>query len=201
LLLIPKNQQALISVSFNLTNMKKEDPVLTLFFNEPTKQWHFENILRSADISRPQASQWLRKLTKEGIIQRIKPRGKMPFFIADHQNPAYQTRKKLFALKTLEKTGFLSHLAGLKKAKTVILFGSLSRWDWAKDSDIDLFFYGNTEGFDQGRFRGSLHREIEIFACKDQKELKKMPAALLRNIIEGYLIKGTLDFIEVNHAQ
>lgn len=181
----------------DLTNMKKENMVVSLFFNEPTKQWHFEEILGVAGISRPQATHWLKKFTKGGLIKRVKLRGKMPYYVADFESPNYQTEKRLFALRTLSESGLLNHLLALPKAQTVLLFGSLSRWDWYKDSDIDLFIYGSPEGLETGRFRTRLHREIQTFVCRDKEGLKKYGPSLLRNIAEGYLVKGNLDFLRV----
>jgi len=180
--------------------MKKEDSVLGLFFNESTKHWHFEEILKSAKISRPQAVQWLRKFIKEGVVMRIKPKGKMPYYVGKYESSTYQAKKRLFALNELDKKGFLSHLISLPKAQAVIMFGSMSRWDWNKESDIDLFVYGDPEGFDKGTFRAKLGREIETFICKDKKELQRFKPALLKNILEGFLIKGTLNFVQVTHA-
>lgn len=177
--------------------MKKKNMVLSLFFNEPTKQWHFEEILRAAGISRPQATHWLKKFAKGGLIKRVKLRGKMPYYVADFESPNYQTEKRLFALRTLSESGLLSHLLALPKAQTVILFGSLSRWDWYTASDIDIFIYGDPEGLESGRFRTRLHREIQAFVCKDKTELKEYSPSLLRNIAEGYLVKGSLDFLQV----
>ncbi len=170
--------------------------VLSLFFNEPTKQWHFEEILGAAGISRPQAAQWLKKFIKEGLVKRVKPRGKMPYYVADYESPNYQTQKRLFALRTLGESGFLNHLLALPKAQTVILFGSLSRWDWYRDSDVDIFIYGSPEGLETGKFRSRLHREIQTFVCRDKDELKDYSHSLLRNIVEGYLVKGSLDFLQ-----
>ena len=180
--------------------MNKEETVTKLFYNEPTKQWHFEDILRSAKISRPQAAKWLVKLMNEGIIKRVKPRAKMPYYLGDYESPAYQSRKRITALNELEKQGFLRHLCGLRGVRTAILFGSMSRWDWHKDSDIDLFILGDPSGFDQGGFRAKLHREIQTFVCKDAKDVIRLKPALLRNIISGYIIKGGIDFVEVGHA-
>jgi predicted nucleotidyltransferase len=180
--------------------MKKEDSLLGLFFNEPSRHWHFEELLRMGGISRPQAACWMKKFASEKLVKRIKPRGKMPYYIADYERPEYQTRKRLFALQQLEKKGFLSHLLSLPKAYTVIIFGSLSRWDWHTESDIDLFVYGDLEGFDKANYRSKLHREIETFVCKDKKDIGKLNPALLRNILEGYLVKGALDFVEVKNA-
>lgn len=180
--------------------MKKEDVLLKIIFNEPSRHWHFEELLRAAKISRPQAAQWLKKFITEGLIKRIKPRGQMPYYLGNHEDPRYQARKRLFALEQFEKQGFLSHLAGLPKAKTVIVFGSMARWDWYKNSDIDVFIYGDPEGFKREEFWAKLGREIETFICKDTQDLKRFPKGLLRNILEGYLAKGTLDFIKVAYA-
>ncbi|VVB81220.1 Nucleotidyltransferase domain protein [uncultured archaeon] len=180
--------------------MKKEDVLLKVIFNEPSRHWHFEELLKAAKISRPQAAQWLKKFVAEGLVKRVKPEGKMPYYLGDHEDPRYQARKRLFALETLEKQGFLSHLAGLPKARAVILFGSMARWDWYKNSDIDVFIYGDPEGFKRDEFWAKLGREIETFICKDAQDLKRFPKGLLRNILEGYLVKGTLDFIKVAYA-
>lgn len=180
--------------------MNKEENIIGLFLNEPSKYWHFEELLHAAHISRPQAVLWLQKLMKENIIHKIKPKKKMPHYVADVNNPSYRIKKKLFALSQLEKTGFLSHLARLPKAKAVILFGSLSRWDWHKESDIDIFIYGDTEGFDYGKYRRLLHREIQILTCKDASELSNFSKGLLRNIFEGYRIKGFLEVEVKVHA-
>lgn len=177
--------------------MNKESNILELFFNEPSKHWHFEEILKAAKISRPQAANWLRKAMKENLITRIKPAEKQSYYTAHYENPHYQIKKRLFALEMVEKTGFLSHLNSLPNAKTVILFGSISRWDWHTESDIDVFMYGDPAGLELYKYRIALHREIEIFICKDKEELKRFNPALLHNVAEGYLIKGNLDFMKV----
>ncbi len=153
-----------------------------------------------AKMSRPVAAKWLRQLIKEEVIQKVKSEGKMPFYIASIASPVFQTRKKLFALEQLEKTGFLSHLAGLKKASTVIIFGSMSRWDWYKDSDIDVFIYGDPDGLDEVTYWKETGREIQTFICKEPSDFDKFAPGLLRNILAGYIVKGTLEFAKVTHA-
>ncbi|MDD4878428.1 MAG: nucleotidyltransferase domain-containing protein [Candidatus Nanoarchaeia archaeon] len=177
--------------------MSKEEIILELFLNEPAKQWHFEEILQKAKISRPQAMLWLRKFAGGKLIKRIKPKTRMPYYIANHESEDYRVKKRIFALQTMAKAGFLQHLASLEKAKAVILFGSMSRWDWYSKSDIDLFIFGNPGKIDVGKYRKKLRREIQTFICKDKGELSKMNPALLKNITEGYMIKGSMDFVEV----
>lgn len=177
--------------------MKKENHILGLFFNEPAKHWHFEEILIKARISRPQAQQWLIALIKQKVIQRIKPKGKMPYYLANYNSPVYINRKKLFALEQLYSSGFLNHLQSLFSAKNVTIFGSFARGDWHSGSDIDLFIYGDYSKLNKGRFRRKLHREIQVFGYDNKADLSQLSPALLRNILNGYHIKGRLDFVEV----
>lgn len=173
----------------------KETNVLELFFNESSRQWHFEDILKTAKISRPQATKWLNQLAKEGIIIRIKEQNKMPYYRGNFENPAYKNRKKLFALNKFYEAGLLNHLTQLK-AETIILFGSFARADWNTESDIDLFIYGDSEEFEQGKYEQKLGREIQAFTCKNRKDCRKFQPELIQSIQSGYLIKGNLNFIK-----
>lgn len=175
----------------------KEETILELFFDNPTRQWHFEEIVKEAKIARSKADRWLKKFVKEQLIKKVKEKGKMPYYIGNYESPVYKNKKKVFALQKFYESGFLNHLCSLKKAKTVIIFGSFSRSDWYKNSDIDVFIYGEPEDLHIASYELRLHRDVQLFICKNKKELKKYSIGLIRNIIKGNLIKGNLDFIEV----
>jgi len=176
----------------------KEEKVLELFYNESSKHWHFEQVLKAAKVSRSNASKWLAKLVKEGLITHETPEGKMPYYRGNVDSPAYQTRKKVYALTKLQQSGFLDHLAALP-VKAIFLFGSFSRWDWYKESDIDLFIYGDDDALDVATYETALKREIQVFTARDEKDLRRFGYGLLKNIINGYRIKGRIeDVIRVN---
>ena len=171
----------------------KEERVLELFFNESSRRWHFEQVLKKANVSRSNAVKWLAKLIREGIILRIKTESKMPHYIGNVNNPAYQNRKKVYALVKLYQSGFLDHLVALPDTKVIILFGSFARWDWYKESDIDLFIYGKDDMLDIATYETALKREIQVFTVKNEQELHEFNPRLLKNIINGYRIKGRID--------
>ena len=178
----------------------KEENVLELFFNSP-KHWHFEELLEKSGLSRGRLNSWLHKFLKENIIVRVKEKGKMPYYTSNFGQPAYTNKKRLYALNTFYKTGFLNHLQSLTHAKTIIIFGSMARSDWYKESDIDIFIYGDDDALEQGTYERKLHREIQIFTAKTKSDLKKYDHGLLTNIANGYIVKGNLDFAEVTvHA-
>jgi len=170
--------------------MNKENNILKLFFNESSKHWHFEEIIREGKISRDKANRWLIKFQKEGLIKRIKEKRKMPYYIADFESPSYKNRKRLFALEQFYKIGFLNHLMELKDAKTIILFGSFARSDWHSGSDIDLFLLGKADNFQQAVYEKKTGREIQTFIYKDSSKIEK---GLLKSISTGYIIKGSLN--------
>lgn len=181
---------------FTITKMKsKENEILELFFNS-SGHWHFEEILKKVKIGRPQLTRWLKIFQKEGLIKRVKKKGKMSYYVHDFHNPKFDIRKKLYAKQKLASSGLLDHLASLEKAKVVILFGSFSRSDWYKDSDIDLFIYGSDDNFEQGKYELKLKREIQVHTAKDKKELKKIDK-MLPYIIAGDFIKGSLQDLGV----
>lgn len=122
----------------------------------------------------------------------------MPYYLANHASPDYKNLKRIFALNTLYKSGFLNHLMQLSHAKAVILFGSMARSDWHKNSDIDLFIYGDVQDLEIGKYELALNRDIQLFECPTKECLKRFPEGLIKNILKGNLIKGNIDFLKVN---
>ena len=177
--------------------MSKEEDILYLFLNHPSKHWRFGEIKGEVKIADNKVSRWLKSLEKDKIILKAKPLHKMPYYVANFGSPEYQNRKRLFACKMLYSSGLLNRLSSLEKADAIIIFGSFTRWDWFSESDIDIFIYGNMERPDLSQYSRKLKREVQLFFYKDRNELMKLSEALIKNIILGYVIKGKIDFLEV----
>ncbi|MDD3175789.1 MAG: hypothetical protein PHU51_04910, partial [Candidatus Nanoarchaeia archaeon] len=99
----------------------KEEEILKLFFEEPTKQWHFKEIKLLVPIADNKISRWLKQFIKMKLIIKIKPQNKMPHYVSNYEHPEYQNKKKVFAMKTFYESGFLNHLSNLA-SPTIILF-------------------------------------------------------------------------------
>ncbi|MBI2565223.1 nucleotidyltransferase domain-containing protein [Candidatus Woesearchaeota archaeon] len=177
----------------------KEENVLELFFNEGSKHWHFEEIVKKSGLSRDKVNKWLNRFISESLIKKVKEKKRMPYYIGDFSNPAYKNKKRLYTLQNFYITGFLNHLMSLPKAETVIIFGSFARSDWHSNSDIDLFVYGSADGFKLGKYESILGREIQLFECCGKNDLKKFSDGLIKNIIRGNFVKGNIDFVEVKN--
>lgn len=165
--------------------------------NEPTKHWHFSDIVETSGVSENITGKWLRCFQKDRIIKRVKPRGKMPYFIGNYEDPEFKGKKKLYALQKLYETGLIQELNRLKNAKTIIIFGSYMRTDWNTNSDVDVFIYGESEDFEFGRFWKGLgfqgkSREIQVHTFHSKKEMEEVRSGLLKNVLQGYIVKGDI---------
>ncbi len=173
-----------------------------LFFNEALKRWHFEEIVRASKMSRERVNHFLKRLLKEEYIKRVKPKGSMPFYIADRDSIKFQSEKRLYGLALLEKAGLFKCINSIKGIKTAILFGSFARGDWGKSSDIDIFIYGNDKDFNRGEFETKTKREMQLFSYQTPDKIKReLDPKLIPNIVKGFNIKGSLEPFEVSiHA-
>ena len=101
-------------------------------------------------------------------------------------------------MEQLHKSGLIPELLALKNAKTVILFGSIIKGDWYKDSDIDLFIFGDISDFDKNPYELKLGKHIELHIFHNKHEIKEVKTGLIKNIINGYVVKGRIqDIAEV----
>ena len=98
-------------------------------------------------------------------------------------------------MEQLHKSGLIPKLLSLKTAKTIILFGSIVKGDWYKDSDIDIFVLGNISNFDKNIYELKLKKNIGLTVFQNKEEIKEVKTGLMKNIINGYIIKGQIQDI------
>lgn len=70
----------------------------------------------------------------------------------------------------LEQSGLLRHIAENEGIKTAIVFGSFSRGDWNRSSDIDLFIYGDDNNFDKGSLKRGQAGKYSFSALRAQRK-------------------------------
>jgi predicted nucleotidyltransferase len=155
----------------------------SLFFLHSLRRWHFEDLVKESGMSRERVHFFLKELQNEGFITRVKPRGKMPYYVANVEEAGFRNQKKLHGLSLLQESGLFDHLNLCGGIKTAILFGSFARGDWGTSSDVDLFLYGDDVEFDKERFEEVLGREIQVFS-----DGTTLDPHILPNIVSGFRI-------------
>lgn len=179
-----------------MASPSKEESILQLLLeNSPLKEWHFREIVRQAGVTKAVASKWLRRYEKQGLVRRVKEKGKFPYRTAGQENPVYHAWKRLFALEQLYRSGLIRQLLSLKRASIVIIFGSIARGDWYKGSDIDIFILGSGKDLNRQRYERKLGRSIELHVFEDKQELQEVKTGLIKNVMDGYLVKGRMQDI------
>jgi predicted nucleotidyltransferase len=176
----------------------KENNILLLILeNSPLKEWHFEEIVRQAKVTRIVANKWLNKYVSQGLLQYVKPKGKFPYYTVGSNNPVYYAMKRIYALSQFHESGLIAKLLSLEEPKTIILFGSMIKGDWYTDSDIDVFVFGKISDFNRKLYEAKLGRHIELHIFETKKDIEEVRTGLIKNIIDGYVMKGSVqDFIE-----
>ena len=182
-----------------MASPSKEDELLKLILeNSPLKHWHFEEFVKQTTMTRAAINKWLKRYENEGLVKKFKPRSKFPYYTAGQENLIYHSKKKLYSLNQLYESGLINYLMSLSDVKTAIIFGSIAKGDWYKDSDIDIFIFGNPKKIEKHKFELKLKRDIELHIFESRQEIKEIKSGLIKNVINGYLIKGKVqDFAEV----
>ncbi|MDD9953379.1 MAG: nucleotidyltransferase domain-containing protein [Candidatus Woesearchaeota archaeon] len=175
----------------------KEEHILRLILEEsPLKEWHFAEIYTKAHATKAVVNKWLKKYVAQGLLQHIKEKGTFPFFTVGANNPTYNSLKRLYALEQLHRSGLITELLSLQA--TIVIFGSIVRGDWYKESDIDIFIFGNAQDFDKQAYEQKLQRNIELHIFQTKEEIHDIRTGLIKNVVNGYVVKGQVqDFAEV----
>lgn len=125
--------------------------ILEVFFKNPFEEVHLREVVRLSGVSLSNVDNSMRLFVKEDIFKR-REASNMVFFKPNLENEALL---KIFEYLELEKKrdfyGKNKKIARLlqkysetivclsnKKIQIVILFGSVARGDWTKNSDVDM---------------------------------------------------------------
>lgn len=125
--------------------------ILEVFFKDPFKEAHLREVVRLSGVSLSNVDNSMRLFVKEDMFKR-REASNMVFFKPNLEN---ESLLKIFEYLELEKKrdfyGKNKKIARLlqkyseaivclsnKKIQIVILFGSVARGDWTKDSDVDM---------------------------------------------------------------
>lgn len=183
-----------------MASPSKEDRILELLFNNsPLKHWRFKDLLLETGMTRSALNKWLNKYTSNGLIIKNKEKNHYPYYTSGFNNKTYQSKKRIHMLNKIYQSGLIEYILSQEKIKTAIIFGSISKGDWYKGSDIDLFLLGEVKTFKKIKFEKILKRSIELHVFKSFKDIKKVKLGLIRNVINGYVIKGTIiDVVKVS---
>jgi predicted nucleotidyltransferase len=167
--------------------------VLSVFFEDPVPKgigFQLREISRKVKVAPASVKNYLKELEKEGLVKREKHRiYGYPVYYANRESEYFRSLKRADIEAQIVETGLLSCLNDACMPDAIILFGSASRGEDVKDSDIDLFLLCKEKKLDLGRYERQLNRRINVFFSDN---FSRLSGELKNNIINGVILKGYL---------
>lgn len=150
------------------------------------------NALRLAkdlNVTPPAISKALPRLKEKDLILVSKdPLSKRLSIEINLENDFVFKLKKIDNLKLIYESGLLGFLEDKFPAKTIVLFGSFSKGEDTKNSDIDIAIIGAKErDLNLQSFEKIMNKEIRIQFYED---LSKVHKNLKENLFNGIVLSG-----------
>ncbi|MCK5321479.1 nucleotidyltransferase domain-containing protein [Candidatus Pacearchaeota archaeon] len=160
---------------------------LSIFFEDCYREFSVREYSRKVKISPPTVSKMLKNFAKEGLLVLRRERGFL-LFRANRESLIMRDLSKIYWRKKLERlTEFLENELYVD---SIVLFGSLSKLETTKDSDVDIVVFSKSKKkINVSEFGKKLGREIQIFTFES---LEKVNKELRGNIMNGYILGGYL---------
>jgi predicted nucleotidyltransferase len=176
--------------------LKKDNTfkVLEIFFDDPIPSgagFQLREISRKINLAPKSVKNYLEELEKENLIVKKEHRiHQYPIYYANRENEYFKYLKRLNTIKSIKESGLLDFLNEKCMPDVIILFGSASKGEDIKDSDIDIYLQCENKNLDLNKYEGALKRKINLFF---EKNFDKLSEELKKNIINGDKLKGYLN--------
>ena len=157
------------------------------FFEDCYRRIHVREYAKIMKISPPTASVELNRFHKEGLLNKTSDRNYLLFYTDSKSKDFIELSRIYWRQKFSELVEFIE-----KKyiSSVVILFGSLSKAEAKKDSDIDIVIIGPKKDLNVDQFEKKYKRKIQIFWFSSTTGIKN--EELKNNILNGYVLRGKL---------
>lgn len=175
--------------------LKKDniDKVLEVFFNNPIPEgigFQLREISRKIKLAPKSVKLYLEELEKENLIVKKEHRiHKYPVYYANRDNNYFKFLKRLNIIRRIKESGLLDYLNEECMPDVIILFGSASKGEDVKGSDIDLYLQCDEKKLDLSKYEKELNRNINLFF---EKNFNKLSKELKKNMINGDKLEGYL---------
>ena len=161
---------------------------MELFFEQPSKLFQIREISRIIKIAPTSVRIHLEELRKDNLL--IKTQTSIYHaYIANTENRQFKIYKQIIFIKKLYETGLIDYLEDTLHPKCIILFGSIRKGEYTKNSDIDLFVQSEEKLINLSKFEKLLYHKINII---HEENIAKLSGELFNSIMNGIKLSGHL---------
>lgn len=167
---------------------KNKLKIMELFFEEPARNYYLREISRLTNIAVMTARKYLLELEKEGLVLKDKST-LYPSYKANDDSRLFRAHKQQAIILLIQMSGLIDYLEKETLPRCIILFGSIRKGEYTKNSDIDIFIQAPKQELGLAKFERILKHKISILF---EPDLAKLNEELLNNLINGIVLNGNL---------
>lgn len=175
------------------------DKLLKFFIREPEREFHIRELARTLKKSPTTLSKYLKKYALQKLLISSKKLNYL-LFKANTDSRQFKQLKLNYNLNALQESGLIEYLEEkFNQPETIVLFGSYSKAEDNKNSDIDLLIVSSKkQEINLEKFEKRLERKIQLFvhSKEDLKILKNKNKELFNNWINGIVIYGYFEVLK-----
>ncbi len=169
--------------------MSAKDKVLSKIFEDPSKRYYVRELAHESKVNPNSVLNVVKELEKDGLVKK-ETKKHITEISAILDSPSFTAKKLLFNLAKIYESKIIDFLVENYHPKAIILFGSYSRGEDIKKSDIDIAIVtDNHEIMDMEKFEKTLNRRIHLVPI----DYKKISDELYINLINGIVVYGYMD--------
>lgn len=157
------------------------------FFEDCYERVNVRMYAKIVGVSPPTASKLLSYYESQGLLLREAYKNYIMFY-ANRESRDFVDLSRVYWRRRLEQLLKLSE--NVLVNPTIVLFGSLSKAEAKKDSDIDIAIFAHRKDLDLEAVGKKLSRKIQSFWFTSLDDIKNRELA--NNIINGYVLSGRL---------
>ncbi len=159
---------------------KDKEKIRGVFFEDSSKKFTIRDLNKIAKIPKSTVHKYLNELKKEGLINKDNKA---------ENSLIFKTRKINYFLEKIISSGLIDEIISELNPSCIILFGSISKGESVKESDIDLFIESQVKKeISLNKFEKKIGHSIQLFVEPNINHLQKN---LLNNVINGVKLFGS----------
>ena len=162
--------------------------IMNIFFEEPARNFYLREVSRITKIAVMTTRKYLMELEKEGLILKDKST-LYPSYKANDTSRLFRAYKQQAMILLICSSGLIDYLEKAMLPRCIVLFGSIRKGEYTKNSDIDLFIQAQKKELEFGKFEKMLKHKISPLF---EPNLAELSEELLNNIINGIVLYGSL---------
>jgi predicted nucleotidyltransferase len=164
-----------------------------VFFDDPDQLFELMAISKRINLAHTSVKNNLLTLIELKIVKKKSVYfGDKPRFLytANKGHQSFKQYKTIHNLDRIKSCGVIEYLVDICQPNCIVLFGSFSKGEDTKDSDVDLFVESSRNKIDLSKFEDIIGRKIEIHF---KENFIGYPNELKNNIINGITLYGYLE--------